>query len=343
MSSASPIVSVVIPTKNRAGLLREALASLVAQTYPDWEAIVVDDKSTDGTVEQVQALALADGRIRLVRREQRSAGASACRNQGVAAARGEYVIFMDSDDALAPGCLAGRVKFMAANPGLDFGAFMTRIFSATPGDNPCLWNLFTEEDDLDRFLRFDPPWHTSGPIWRKASLAKIGLWDERALSAQDWEFHVRALAAGANYRKVTEVDSYWRTSWSGAMGKSWSRTRQVCNRVRLFRRIWALLRARGLWTERRRRILAGEFHDHAFRSGLKRGLMVKVWNAGRRAGIVGNVEFAVVLFSESAVWLAKRANQLVLRRLFPEQEIAKTNTVVRLPETEKNLPNRVDG
>ena len=108
-------VSVIIPTYNRAGLVQEAVASVLAQTWRDFELLVVDDGSTDGTVE---ALAPYASRLRLLRRESRG-GVSAARNTGIAAARGEWLAFLDSDDLWRPEKLARQLAYLAAHPDLQ--------------------------------------------------------------------------------------------------------------------------------------------------------------------------------------------------------------------------------
>jgi glycosyltransferase involved in cell wall biosynthesis len=113
MSAKIP-VSVIIPTYNRAALVAEAVASVLAQTWQDFEILVVDDASTDGTGE---ALAPYADRIRLIRREARG-GVSAARNSGIGAARGEWLAFLDSDDLWLPEKLARQMAFLAAHPDL---------------------------------------------------------------------------------------------------------------------------------------------------------------------------------------------------------------------------------
>ena len=109
-----PRVSVIIPTYNRAAWVAEAAASVLAQTYRDFELIVVDDGGTDATLE---ALARLAGELRLLRRAKQG-GVSAARNLGVAAARGEWLAFLDSDDLWRPDKLARQIDYLKENPDL---------------------------------------------------------------------------------------------------------------------------------------------------------------------------------------------------------------------------------
>jgi glycosyltransferase involved in cell wall biosynthesis len=106
-----PLVSVIIPTCNRAALAPEAVASVLAQSWRDFEVLVVDDASTDATA---AALAPFGARIRLWRRECRG-GVSAARNTGIKAARGEWLAFLDSDDLWLPEKLARQLDYLAAH------------------------------------------------------------------------------------------------------------------------------------------------------------------------------------------------------------------------------------
>jgi glycosyltransferase involved in cell wall biosynthesis len=99
---ARPAVTVIIPTFNRAAIVGRAIRSVLAQTFEDWELIVVDDGSTDGTEQGVRSF--SDHRIKYIRHE-RNRGGAAARNTGIRCARGEYVAFLDSDDEWLPGKL----------------------------------------------------------------------------------------------------------------------------------------------------------------------------------------------------------------------------------------------
>src|SRR5215213_3125487 len=101
---ASPLVSVVIPCYNQAHFLGEAIESVLAQSYPNFEIVVVDDGSTDDTSE----VAGSYPKVRLVRQENQ--GLSGARNAGLARSEGEYVVFLDADDRLRPEALEAHLE-----------------------------------------------------------------------------------------------------------------------------------------------------------------------------------------------------------------------------------------
>ncbi len=111
------MISVVMPSYNRAHLLDRAVASLLAQTFRDWELVLVDDGSTDNTGDVSARLAAQDRRIRVV--HQQNTGLSGARNAGIARAAGELITFLDSDDEYLLGHLALRAAHMAAHPAVD--------------------------------------------------------------------------------------------------------------------------------------------------------------------------------------------------------------------------------
>src|SRR5688500_7922397 len=112
-----PLVSVVVPTYNYARFIGETFDSLRAQTYADWECVVVDDGSTDDTVEVVARWRERDPRIRYLRQpNQRQAAA---KNTGLKEARGRYIQFLDADDLVEPRKLERQVEFLEATPSAD--------------------------------------------------------------------------------------------------------------------------------------------------------------------------------------------------------------------------------
>src|SRR5436190_17168642 len=106
-----PRVSIVLPTYNRADALARAIASVERQSFGDWELVIVDDGSTDGTAGMLRGL---DARVRVVR--QANAGVYAARNAGIRAGRSDLVAFLDSDDEWLPQHLELAVGFLDASP-----------------------------------------------------------------------------------------------------------------------------------------------------------------------------------------------------------------------------------
>jgi glycosyltransferase involved in cell wall biosynthesis len=214
--TTAPAVSVITPTRNRAKLLQETLDSVAAQSFADWEHVVVDDGSDDETPALMAARAAADPRVSYVIRQSPNAGANVCRNIGTALAKAPLLVFVDDDDQLAPSCLAGRVEVMRRNEDVDFAVFHAQIFERQPGDLGRPYQNLDPADDLLRFLSLDCPWQTSGPIWRRSYLGAIGGFDEDLQSMQDLELHVRALCRRPNYLVIPSTDHYIRAQLDSA-------------------------------------------------------------------------------------------------------------------------------
>jgi len=315
-----PSISVIIPTKDRRLLLAETLKSLSDQTLQAWEALIVDDGSSDGTAEFVKELASGDPRFRYLARTGDHPGASACRNAGLSMARGEYVIFLDSDDLLVSDCLRNRLESIQQSE-CDYIIFQTGVFRSKPGDDTRLWNRFDAEDDLDRFLSHDMPWHTSGPIWKREALSQIGPWDENCLTGQDWEFHIRALASGLRYTKVSLVDSFWRESRPGAISHTWAATPQLINRTALMIRVGILLREKGLLSSGRRRRIAAACHRNALEHCPDNQAAWSMWFSAWRHGVINIAEFLALLIAEILFRCARRLRKAALSLFLPESNL----------------------
>ena len=211
MNSEQPLVSVIIPTYNRADLLSETLHSVQAQTYTNWEAIVVDDGSTDNTEKLDASYSAKDERIRFFKRQGEIKGANVCRNQGMKASRGDLILFLDSDDLLAPCCLTNRIEILKRNP--DIGAVFAPafIFEDNVAITTGIFGKNIGAGDLDSLLVMRFPFQTSSPLWRKSALSSIGNWDETLPSWQDVDYFFRMLVSGIWYQKLCEPDFFFRS------------------------------------------------------------------------------------------------------------------------------------
>ncbi|PNU04773.1 glycosyltransferase family 2 protein [Novosphingobium guangzhouense] len=185
LTQARPGIDLVIPTYNRRAMLPAALDSVRAQTLPVSRIIVVDDGSTDGTVEWLRGLAARDDRLVLV--ENRHGGANRARNAGIAEARAQWVAFLDSDDAWEPEKLERQFALLADRPDLVALFCGFRLVGANvemihrPRDNPSLLDLRCA----------NALGSTSGAVVRRDVLDKAGGFDPGLPSCQDWDLWFR--------------------------------------------------------------------------------------------------------------------------------------------------------
>lgn len=219
MDTATDIlVSIIVPTYNRGFIIKDTLASVQKQSYQHWECIIVDDFSEDDTKEIVETVAKTDQRFKYALNQNKK-GAPGSRNTGFDLSKGDFIIFLDSDDLLSSDCLVKRLSF-AEKKDADFYCFATGAFKEKPFDTNIVWNyLHKPENDLLRFLQQDMPWCVYGVLWTRAFLQKIGPWDESLLCWQDWDMHLRALLnKDVQYHKAedeaTSVDSFYRLNHS---------------------------------------------------------------------------------------------------------------------------------
>lgn len=231
-------VSIIIPVFNRISLIKETLESVKKQTYSNWELILVDDGSTDGTFEGLVEMSKEDKRFILKKRDKFPKGASTCRNIGINLAKGNYIIFLDSDDILVSTCLENRIKMFNQYPDFDFLVFSSLIFTNHPGDSDILWNVDKNTDDIQRFLDLDVPWQTTAPFWKRHSILKLGLWDDNTSAWEDMDFHIRALINDFKYKKLYEKpDYFYRVANSDKLSKNDKTIQQLYSRIRLIENI----------------------------------------------------------------------------------------------------------
>jgi glycosyltransferase involved in cell wall biosynthesis len=333
MSDSSPLVSIIVPTRDRRALLAETIDSVRRQTYDNWELIVVDDGSIDGTAQMLGEISREDSRIRHSSLASSRTGAPAGRNDGLQISRGSLIVFLDSDDLLAPSCLARRVGVMQTNSDLDFAVFTCQVFRDRIDDTRLLFNADTGEDDLDRLLKIDVPWQTASPIWRRAALGKIGPWDEEAQSAQDWEFHIRALAAALRYGRFGPMDCYWRSASEQreSIGKSsYLQPAYQQSRVILIRKMWQLLKDRDLLNDPRREMFAAMYFRTACAISSRRQAR-QIWAQARADGVLCRWEMLADIAMRS------------LRRSWPSGYfVPKSATLLRAPWPSKECAESSD-
>lgn len=186
-------VSIIIPNYNKECFIEDSLDSILAQTYQNWEVIIVDDGSTDDSLRIINQFVKKDKRFKCFPQNKTNNGGSVCRNIGLKNSSGDFIMFFDSDDLLASHCLKNRVNFMEMNQNLDFAVFSMKTFREKIGDKNFIWNP-KKENALHRFLSHDLPWQTMQPFYRKRFLIKNNLqFSEDFPRMQDVEFHTKIL------------------------------------------------------------------------------------------------------------------------------------------------------
>lgn len=207
LKNISTFVSVAIPVYNRASYLVDAVNSALSQNYDNFEVVVVDDGSTDNTAEAVRQF--NDSRLRYVLKEH--SGAPATRNRCIAEARGDYVLWLDSDDRLLPGALASYARVLKDFPEADV------IY----GDLEITDSRFSHMEDLAYY-----DWHgrnrellaeffrynaipNPGTLVRKSCYEQFGGYDVSYKRAHDYEFWVR-IALKAVFKHVDATVVQWR-------------------------------------------------------------------------------------------------------------------------------------
>jgi len=199
------LVSTIIPVHNRAALLREAVESVLDQTYRPIEIVIVDDGSTDDTAAVAEELS-RQASVPITVVHQANAGPGAARQRGLELARGGFVQFLDSDDLLLPRKFALQVAALQSQPecAICYGPSLEENHAEQPvrrrgpmrGTGAPRPRLFPR-------LLVERWWTTSSPLYRRSLLDRIGPW--RAwINEEDWEYDARAGAAGARLAWVAQ-------------------------------------------------------------------------------------------------------------------------------------------
>lgn len=192
---STPLVSVIMPTRNRHELMRRAMRSVLSQTMPNWELIVIDDASTDETRTVLERFAAADPRIRRLHIPARN-GAAAARNRGLDAARGEFVSFIDDDDEWLECKLEHHAAVLAgaaADTGVVHGPFIE--IHADGGERLAGEYCAPDGRALNDLLSGNRLGHSTVTA-RTSSVRRVGAFDERLPRLQDWDLWIRLAAAG---------------------------------------------------------------------------------------------------------------------------------------------------
>ena len=199
----TPAVSVVLPLYNAAAFLREAIDSVLAQTFTDFELIIINDGSTDSSERIVRSY--ADPRIRFLHHD-RNRGLVAVLNEGIERAKGRYIARMDADDIMLPGRLSKQEAFLKEHPEIDLVAAHVELMNVD-GETTGVWDTdraVVSEDEIRAMMpRTNCIAHPT-VLFRSSSLGSLR-YDPRMTEGEDWELWLRMLSRGLRIAKIPEV------------------------------------------------------------------------------------------------------------------------------------------
>lgn len=193
------MISIITSTFNRSDRLKKAIKSVIAQTYPDWEMIIVDDNSKDNTQKVVESF--KDTRIKYIKRKKNWGNDTRPKNEGIMASKGEYIALLDDDNEYRPDHLAILLKEMGRKP-----------WDVVYGDRWLVDETEKIKGQIGISMDFDPALlmqrnyiDTSDVLIRREALFDVGGFDERHKKYVDWNLWVRMCKFGKRFKRVPIV------------------------------------------------------------------------------------------------------------------------------------------
>ena len=200
MTKKTPQVTIIMATYNRAHLIRETIDSIQNQTFADWECLIIDDGSTDDTVEVLKNYLEKDDRYNYINRNSKyKKGLPGCRNQGLELAKGSYIVFFDDDDVAHPQMLEICVKELKASES-DFCHYKKKSFTAaTP--SVLKKNYISKGrykigmDQIEQVVTNRIALASCTVMWNKECFKSVNF-NESLQYAEEWECYIRILVNG---------------------------------------------------------------------------------------------------------------------------------------------------
>ncbi|CAM4097017.1 glycosyltransferase family 2 protein [Gillisia limnaea] len=198
----SPLVSIIIPTYNRAQLVEETLDSILQQTYRNWECLVIDDDSTDNTDEVVEKYMSKDSRFKYFKSpNHRPKGGNTARNIGFERSQGEFIHWFDSDDLMHKDNLRLKVNYLINNKDCDYCICKKVQFYEEDHkfyDQKKEIRLKITADVYEEYVLGKISILNVVPLWRKSALENKKLYDEKIHQLQDLDFFSRIIFENRN-------------------------------------------------------------------------------------------------------------------------------------------------
>lgn len=195
-------ISVVMSAYNAEKYLREAMDSILSQTFADFQLIVIDDKSTDASGAILKEYAARDARVVVLENEE-NMGLTKSLNRGLSIARGEYIARMDADDISVPDRFQKQVDFLDSHPDYSFVSCIGRYIDEDGKEEQLRLFPETNEEIYAMMPKVDAVMHP-GVMFRREDIAKIGNYCEDFRVVQDYDLWFRGMAAGYKFYNIQE-------------------------------------------------------------------------------------------------------------------------------------------
>lgn len=254
--NAYPLVSIIIPCYNAEQWLTQAVACCVNQTYRPLEIIIIDDGSTDGSLQAIQQL--AQQYPDLIRYETgANRGGCAARNRGTALAQGEFLLFFDADDLLEPETIAGEIETLAGR---------TDLIAACPWWSiewdGSAWQRFDHRyaqvtDPLIAELKYGDYLPAPALLWHRSIISALGGWDETLWANQDGDLRLRARLSGYAFVYSARGGFIYRRHSTGTVSGG-ANARALESRIRVLEKVEAALTTKRI--EQYKLYLSQAFH-----------------------------------------------------------------------------------
>ncbi len=238
--AAAPRVAVIVPAYGVAHLLGEALDSLLAQSFTDWECLVIDDGAPDDVANAVGPY-LADPRFRFLATSNQ--GVSGARNTAIAASTAPLVALLDGDDRFRPDYLSKTVAALEGNPAIRLVTVNAKIFGAVPQERYCFEGQQGSGDGLSGTLAdvLDRSFGVYiGTTFRRADFDQIGGFDTAMAQSEDFDLWVRLMELGGKAGFVDEVLGEYRVRPNSASAHA---ARMLLGNIRVYEKAQVALLA----------------------------------------------------------------------------------------------------
>lgn len=205
---STPLITIIMATYNRSEIVEESLISVASQTFKNFECVIIDDHSTDNSVEVISEFISDDPRFRLYKRQETFLkGLPGCRNFGLTKSRGRYILFFDDDDILHPDVLSITYDILKTQ-NASFCWFKRKTFKNEPeiihAEEIPNFMFEINENHLYDILSNKLPFNSCQVLWKRDCFAK-NKFNEQLMYAEEWECYSRIICSGINGLGITNT------------------------------------------------------------------------------------------------------------------------------------------